>query len=344
MVAHMLRLLDRRSPTGLAIPTLLISGVGLVALGLWRPAWALGVGAVGLALALALALSARWRLAGDPDPVAAGVDFAEQTDRSSQTLMIGFVLVGIGVIAAGLYQTSQVALRPAWAALERLPVPSTYTPSPRTASPPVERPDPLTGRRERPASTAAAGTPGKPPRTPAPPRDEVPTLNADTGQTTRVEKPAQRDDLPEAAPAGSAPPDTAVNERGARGSAPRDVGAAVASAAAREDELINAIKKPADRSDGPARGAAKRLNRQQAAKVLRAGQARFSACKRSEPAFSGVVPMQLIVEASGRVRSARVVNNAAGPKLSACLVQAMKRLRFPPFTGEAQPLNYPVRL
>lgn len=131
----MLSHLDRRSPTGLAVPTLLLSGGGLVALGVWRPVWALAAGALGLGIALFLALSARWRLAGNPDPVAAGVEFSEEADRSSHAVMIGFLVIGIAVAVAGLLDLADMpAPRPAKATQSRVERPARVDRAPATVA------------------------------------------------------------------------------------------------------------------------------------------------------------------------------------------------------------------
>ena len=110
----MLRALDRIAPAKLAIPLGIVTAAALVGLGLNTPVVALGAGIALLAGALLLSLSARWRLAGDPDPVTAGVHFEAPDQPGARWVGFACVVLGGAVLGYGAWDTVQARLTPAW--------------------------------------------------------------------------------------------------------------------------------------------------------------------------------------------------------------------------------------
>lgn len=333
----MLNRLDRRSPAGLAVPTLLLSGGGLIVLGLWRPVWALAAGSVALGIALALALSARWRLAGNPDPVAAGVEFTEAEDRSSHALMIGFLLVGAAILVAGIYDTVRTTPDPPRAE------PARALPAVAQAEPPTQPPtQPPERRREAPASKSAiervdfegdeivgdvpATEPEEVPEE-APAEEPIDSL----GQNTAGDGPLGDEGQGPERDAGKGP------EQGI-GDRPEVPPRTEWSRVADEPKVaVHVVPKVAIR-DLQVSGS---LEEAVVLKALMQRRSQVEACYAREvkrrPDLEGLITGRFTVTGEGKVADPALKSSADGLRqVERCIVQMVKRLRFPYAAGGTQ--------
>jgi hypothetical protein len=59
---------------------------------------------------------------------------------------------------------------------------------------------------------------------------------------------------------------------------------------------------------------------------------------------SGAVKVQMVIEPTGRVSSARPQGKYAGTPVGVCVAAKVRSFRFPQFSGDAMRINMPFRL
>ncbi|MCB9553736.1 MAG: AgmX/PglI C-terminal domain-containing protein [Myxococcales bacterium] len=87
------------------------------------------------------------------------------------------------------------------------------------------------------------------------------------------------------------------------------------------------------------------LSRETIQGVLKANSGRISACADQTPAIKGkTVPVFLIIQRTGHVSRAQVTTPAVrGTPAEGCIVDALRALRFPEFTGDPMNFTLPLR-
>ncbi len=131
----------------------------------------------------------------------------------------------------------------------------------------------------------------------------------------------------------------------------------VAPAPAEEDEeageaeddeggVAGGLGSEADEPDEDDEAEVGALQRQQVADTVHKGLTGFKFCYERElrvkPGLEGKVVVQFTIAASGAVKEANVASSTANDaKLESCLVERMKKLRFPPPKGGDITVNYP---
>lgn len=83
-------------------------------------------------------------------------------------------------------------------------------------------------------------------------------------------------------------------------------------------------------------------------RVLRRQRRRFLYCYErvlvDDPAFAGRVELRFVIGADGTVQTAMVHGSTLGPRVDGCLIQQLRRMRFPETEGAVTvPVRYPLR-
>jgi len=84
-------------------------------------------------------------------------------------------------------------------------------------------------------------------------------------------------------------------------------------------------------------------------KVLRSNRGDVRRCLEkqasADPSLEGTMTVELVIRRSGRPKGVRVREDKfKRSAVGTCMVSAVKRWRFPKFSGAAMPLDFPVRV
>ena len=78
----------------------------------------------------------------------------------------------------------------------------------------------------------------------------------------------------------------------------------------------------------------KTLERGDVLKAVRRSLPKIKDCRRLDPDISGKVTVRFVINGTGRVSSANAKGNYANTDIGNCVVQKVRAIRFPPFSGK----------
>jgi hypothetical protein len=245
-----------------------------------------------------------------PVPADAPIPLTSPSRSGGKGLWIGLVVLLLGGGAAAFFLTQK-------------PPP---TPPPKTSQAALE-----------PVRIAPpdAATPPPAPDAARPPPDAAPVAT-DGGSKDAA--------APDAAAPDAAAPDAAPPEPDA--APPKPDARRVAAAKPRAPRPRARTPRPKPPTPPPAASNLPRtLSRADMMSVLKANQAKLSACAADAPDARGTISVQVVIQRSGKVSRAKVATaKLRGTPAAVCVEKTVRDYGFKPFSGDPMRLNLPLRL
>ena len=69
-----------------------------------------------------------------------------------------------------------------------------------------------------------------------------------------------------------------------------------------------------------------------------------SGCKDRQPDYTGLVPIKLKIDKSGKVSDAKSTGAASGQPVGNCVESVVRTLTFPQFSGDSMSITFPFSL
>ncbi|MSP71370.1 MAG: DUF4339 domain-containing protein [Myxococcales bacterium] len=86
------------------------------------------------------------------------------------------------------------------------------------------------------------------------------------------------------------------------------------------------------------------LSKQQIVTVMKKAAGSVSGCKDRQPDYTGLVPIKLKIDKSGKVSDAKSTGAASGQPVGNCVESVVRTLTFPQFSGDSMSITFPFSL